>query len=75
MRDVIQAIDKELGEVIQYALNNFREGQTLKFNKKSLKEKKEMQQDVNYKIFDKFLNSRALFDPYQDCAINKFSQR
>jgi hypothetical protein len=64
--------EKELGSVIKYAIDNFREGKALMFNKfKTTTSKRENQDEttnLNYQIFDAFLQSRDITDPYTQCA-------
>ena len=59
-------MDKEIGSIIKYAINNFREGDSLKFNTlfktKTVKDK--IDHDINYQIFDAFMLSKDITDPY-----------
>lgn len=65
-------MEKELGSIIQYVIDNFREGESLQFNKfKSSNGKENQQIQANYRLFESFLKSKDITNPYKDCAITK----
>jgi hypothetical protein len=67
--------EQELGSVIKYVIDNFREGRALMFNKfKTTSLKRENHDETtnfNYQIFDAFLQSRDITDPYTQCGKTK----
>ncbi len=52
-----------MGPLIKYAMDNFREGKSLRFNR--INDKKKESENSNYQVFDAFLKERHISDPYK----------
>ena len=66
MLPAIKEFEKELGGLVRFTLNNFREGEALLFNQIQDDQRKE---SPNMVKFEKFLKSRGISNPYLDCSI------
>eukprot|EP00347_Sterkiella_histriomuscorum_P011250 403373169 len=69
LQAVVRQLEKELGGLSQYIIDNFREGDALKFNQHKPSSFKDSQYKLNFKLFDLHLKSRGIKNPYQECAI------
>jgi hypothetical protein len=75
LKDPVAQFHLELGPVITYALNNFREGNSLQFNKPKMPNQlKARQSNINDKLFSRFQAERGITNPYADCAKMKESR-
>lgn len=48
----IQEFERKLGGLVKYVINNFREGDALKFNYYGLKPEQDRKEDPKFKMFD-----------------------
>ncbi|CDW87491.1 cyclin-j-like protein [Stylonychia lemnae] len=75
MQSCIKQFEKELGVLVQYVIDNFREGDAMKFNKFKSVSRKVKEQNINLKVFEQHMRLRGIINPYHDCAINKIAEK
>lgn len=72
--------ENELGPLVQYVIDNFREGDSLKFNKEketfnSSTTLSSQSNSSSMSRFEDILKQRGITDPYTQCAKNKTSKK